>query len=33
MLVTQKEENIAIIRKNGGVFSALINEMENKLTK
>ena len=33
MLVTQKEENLAIIRKNGGVFSALINEMENKLTK
>ena len=33
MLVTQKQENIAIIRKNGGVFSALIKAIENKLKK
>ena len=33
MLVTQKQENIAIIRKNGGVFSALIKAIEHKLKK
>ena len=31
MLVTQKQENIAIIRKNSGAFSALIKAMESKL--
>ena len=31
MLVTQKQENIAIIRKNSGAFSALIKAMEIKL--
>ena len=33
MLVAQKEENVAIIRKNGGVFSALITSIEEKLRK
>jgi len=33
MLVAQKEENVAIIRKNGGVFSALITTIEEKLRK
>ena len=33
MLVAQKEENVAIIRKNGGVFSALITAIEEKLRK
>ena len=33
MLVTQKQENIAIIRKNGGIFSALIKAIEGKLAK
>jgi len=33
MLVTQKQENIAIIRKNGGNFSALIKAIEYKLKK
>ena len=33
MLVAQKEENVAIIRKNGGVFSALITSIEEKLKK
>ena len=32
MLVTQKQENIAIIRKNSGAFSALIEAMESKLS-
>ena len=31
MLVTQKQENIAIIRKNSGAFSALIKAIESKL--
>ena len=31
MLVTQKQENIAIIRKNAGTFSALITAIESKL--
>ena len=30
MLVTQKQENIAIIRKNGGRFSALIQAMKQR---
>jgi len=30
MLVTQKQENIAIIRKNGGRFSALIEAMKQR---
>lgn len=30
MLVTQKQENIAIIRKNGGRFSALIQAMKRR---
>ena len=30
MLVTQKQENIAIIRKNGGQFSALIQAMRQR---
>jgi phospholipid transport system substrate-binding protein len=30
MLVTQKQENIAIIRKNGGRFSALIEVMKHR---
>lgn len=33
MLVTQKQENIAIIRKNGGVFSELIKALEDNLKK
>ena len=33
MLVAQKEESVAIIRKNGGVFSALITAIEEKLRK
>ena len=33
MLVAQKEESVAIIRKNGGVFSALITAIEEKLKK
>ena len=33
MLVTQKQENIAIIRKNGGAFSALIEAMEKQLNQ
>lgn len=33
MLVTQKQENVAIIRKNGGSFSALIKAIEGKLRK
>ena len=33
MLVAQKEESAAIIRKNGGVFSALITAIEEKLKK
>ncbi len=33
MLVTQKQENIAIIRKNGGIFSALIKAIEDKMGK
>ena len=31
MLVTQKQENIAIIRKNKGEFGALITAMREKL--
>jgi len=31
MLITQKQENIAIIRKNKGKFSALIDAMKTKL--
>ena len=30
MLITQKQENIAIIRKNGGRFSALIQAMKQR---
>ena len=30
MLVTQKQENIAIIRKNEGKFAALIDEMKQR---
>lgn len=30
MLVTQKQENVAIIRKNGGRFSALIDAMKQR---
>jgi hypothetical protein len=30
MLVTQKQENIAIIRKNEGRFSALIEAMKER---
>ena len=30
MLITQKQENIAIIRKNGGQFSALIEAMKQR---
>jgi len=30
MLVTQKQENIAIIRKNEGKFSALIDAMNQR---
>ena len=33
MLVTQKQENVAIIRKNAGSFPALIEAMEGKLRK
>lgn len=33
MLVTQKQENVAIIRKNAGSFSALIEAIEGKLRK
>jgi phospholipid transport system substrate-binding protein len=33
MLVTQKQENIAIIRKNAGSFPALIEAIEGKLRK
>ena len=33
MLVTQKQENVAIIRKNAGAFSALIEAIEGKLRK
>jgi len=33
MLVTQKQENVAIIRKNTGSFSALIEAIEVKLRK
>ena len=33
MLVAQKEESVAIIRKNGGAFSALITAIEEKLRK
>jgi phospholipid transport system substrate-binding protein len=33
MLVTQKNENIAIIRKNQGNFSALIDAMRSKIDK
>jgi phospholipid transport system substrate-binding protein len=33
MLVTQKQENIAIIRKNGGRFSALIEAMKQRQKK
>ena len=31
MLVTQKQENMAIIRRNGGQFSALIDSIEKRL--
>jgi hypothetical protein len=31
MLVTQKQENVAIIRKNKGKFGALITAMREKL--
>ena len=31
MLVTQKQENIAIIRKNKGKFGALIDEMKQRI--
>jgi phospholipid transport system substrate-binding protein len=31
MLITQKQENIAMIRKNKGKFSALIDAMKAKL--
>ena len=33
MLVTQKQENVAIIRKNAGSFPALIEAIEGKLRK
>ena len=33
MLVTQKQENVAIIRKNAGSFPALIETIEGKLRK
>ena len=33
MLVTQKNENVAIIRKNQGSFSALIDAMRTKIGK
>ena len=33
LLVTQKQENVAIIRKNAGSFSALIEAIEVKLSK
>jgi hypothetical protein len=31
MMVTQKNENVAIIRKNQGNFSALIDAMRTKI--
>jgi phospholipid transport system substrate-binding protein len=33
MLVTQKNENVAIIRKNQGSFSALIDAMRTKISE
>ena len=33
MLITQKQENTAIIRKNKGEFSALITAMREKLDR
>ena len=31
LLVTQKQENVAVIRKNKGEFVALINAMKDRL--
>lgn len=33
LLVTQKQENVAVIRKNKGDFLALINAMRERLEK